>query len=137
MHSPSAQPASAADCALAVRLLEQIELFLAGTATQASVAAALPEEPAHPSLAEIRRELLGALAEQRDHWDLMRPKLTLDAELLAQFEWHWGRIDHCREAVWDRIHDYSFLDRNEIGAEVRRCLEDCPPYQKQGFHSGR
>lgn len=137
MNSPSAQPASPRDCALAALLLEQIELFLAGAATPESVAAALPDEPAHPSLADIRRELLATLAEPRDHWETMRAKISLDAELLSQFEWHWGRIDHCRVAVWDRIHDYTFLNRNEIGAEVRRCLEDCPPYQLKGFHSGR
>jgi len=82
-------------------------------------------------------EQIATLREERGHWDTMRPRFTLDAELLASFEWHSSRATHCREAVWERVQDYPFLDRNEIGAEVRRCLEDCPPYQLRGHHAGR
>lgn len=125
------------DITFAARLLEQIELFLTGAASETSTLGALPAEPAHPVLREIRRDLLATMREERGHWGAMRPRFTLDAELLASFEWHSSRASHCREAVWERVQDYPFLDRNEIGAEVRRCLEDCPPYQLRGHHAGR
>lgn len=133
------QPLSATpdDITFAARLLEQIELFLTGAASENAVSAALPAEPAHPALREIRRDLLATLREERGNWDAMRPRFTLDAELLASFEWHSARSAHCREAVWERVRDYPFLDRNEIGAEVRRCLEDCPPYRIRGHHAAR
>jgi len=130
-------PASPTDLAVAASLLEQVESFLAGTATAQSASAALAAEPAHETLAAIRRTLFDTLHEPRDRWESMRPQIALDAELLAQFEWHSARAAHCRTAVWNRIRKFPFLDRNEIAAEVRRCLEDCPPYQAEGFHSQR